>query len=502
MKAKYLSGLFIFFITLGSVLAQTTTPEMKEFADANYLQIDRIDVPKGIQRVEEQLRENVIDVIIHSKTHMPIFAQKREEGYSKNYKKFYGLNIKILPILGDEDFYSLELFYFNWTTNKFDKKLVKKISKYNVLNELRFATYEMLLGKQWVLDHKDHIESRNFERIQAVREVVTEQEKLRKKKKKEEEIKKSKKEEEEDKKSRNLIKREEREKRLKKETDSEHDSIEENLPGKNKKNLNKKGVESDVEKTNIEDNAAKKSSNSGESKSNNSNSPGNLEEEENTEAFLPGLNLELPQAGTPKKTYLYGFSNYFQENTEATGGLINSNTTLKYIGLGGRFILERETFIPSGVRISFQAAMPIFKEKYTFPIYRGIESEFFASRIFNHFQLYTGMDFVPVYFVGLPTIGSRFQVYENDFLWMKVGIGFNKVVYERNTELRFSYLKSLLSKSNQSDKFEATKVVLNSYAQLLDNHGAEINFSTTTAAGAFNISSSRIAFSYVYKFEN
>ena len=189
MKTK----LFLLILTLTlaiPVMSQTTTPEMKEFADANYLQIDQLEVPKGIKRVEEQLRENVIDVIIHSKTHMPIFAQKRDKGYSQNYKKFYGINIKILPIANDEDFYSLSLFYYNWTTNKFDKKLVKKISKYNVLNELRFATYEILMGKQWVLDHKDKIESRNFDRIQAVRQVITEQDKLIKKKKKDDEIKK------------------------------------------------------------------------------------------------------------------------------------------------------------------------------------------------------------------------------------------------------------------------------------------------------------------------
>ena len=183
MKIMKFFLIFIILLMTVTVMAQTSTPEMKEFSEANYLQIDELEVPKGIQRVEQQLRENVIDVIIHSKTHMPIFAQKREKGYSQNYKKFYGINIKILPILKDEDFYMLNLFYYNWTTNKFDKKLEKKISKYNVLNELRFATYEILMGKQWVQDNKDKIENRNFERIQAVRQVITEQD-LRNKKKK------------------------------------------------------------------------------------------------------------------------------------------------------------------------------------------------------------------------------------------------------------------------------------------------------------------------------
>lgn len=501
MKEKYVRILFILMISLGSVMAQTTTEEMKEFAEANYLQIDHLEVPKGIQRVEEQLRENVIDVIIHSKTHMPIFAQKRVDGYSKNYKKFYGLNIKILPILGDDDFYSLQLFYFNWTTNKFDKKLVKKISKYNVLNELRFATYEILLGKQWVLDHKDQIESRNFERIQAVREVIAEQVRQKKKKKKDEELERIKKNEEEEvRNARNLIKREEREKKSKKQEDSAQDSFEGASSGSKKHDSNSKEIETDVEKTKTDESLQKKLS-SGESKKSDSRSTSKLEEE-SSQGLIDAISPELPSPGIPKKSYLYGFSNYFQETTETSGGLINTTTSLKYIGVGGRFILERETFIPTGVRVSFQAGMPIFREKYTFPVYRGIESEVFASKIFNHFQLHAGLDFVPVYFVGLPAIGSRFQVYENDFLWMKIGASFNKFILERNFDLRISYLKSLLSKSNQTDKFEATKIMIVSYFQITGKHGAEFNFSTTTAAGAFDISSKRIAFSYVYKFEN
>jgi hypothetical protein len=496
--------LFILIVLFAETLmAQTTTAEMKEFGEANYLQLDELDVPKGIKRVEDQLRENVIDVIIHSKTHMPIFAQKRPDGYSKSYKKFYGLNIRILPILQDDDFYSLQLFYFNWTTNKFDKKLVKKISKYNVLNELRFATYEILLGKQWVLDHKDEIESRNFERIQAVREVISEQERLKKKKKKEDEIKKLKAEEEEEKKSvRNLIKREEREKKAKKEeVPEEEEAIEEGATSVNKTDLDQKGADIDQEKIKIEENIQKQASSSKAAKKKKAKTPAEVEKE-NAENLVSEINPEIPEPGVPKKTHFYGFANYFQESTGVRGGLIPTDTDLKYIGAGGRFILERETFIPTGYRVSIQAAMPIFKEKYKFPIYRSVESEVFASRILDRFQFFAGLDFVPVYFVGLPSEGSRLQVYENDFLWLKAGAGVNEVLFNKKVELRFSYLKSLVSKSNQKDKFEATKTIISSYFQIHDSHGAEINFSTMNASGSFDVASKRVAFSYIYKFEN
>lgn len=495
--------LFLIVLFTESLMAQSTTAEMKEFAEANYLQLDELDVPKGIKRVEDQLRENVIDVIIHSKTHMPIFAQKRPDGYSKNYKKFFGLNVRILPILKDDDFYSLQLFYFNWTTNKFDKKLTKKISKYNVLNEMRFATYEILLGKQWVLDHKDEIESRNFERIQAVREVISEQERLKKKKKKEDELKKIQAEEEEEKKSaRNLIKREERPKKVKKEEGpEEEEAVEEGNVAVKNSDIEQKGADIDQEKIKIEESIQKQSKSSKAAKKKKSKNPAEVEKE-NVENLVSDINPEIPAPGIPKKTHFYGFANYFQENTGVTGGLIPTDTDLKYVGAGGRFILERATFIPTGYRVSIQAAMPIFKEKYKFPIYRSVESEVFASNILNRFQFFAGLDFVPVYFVGLPSAGSRLQVYENDFLWFKAGAGVSEVLFNKKIELRLSYLKSVVSKSNQDDKFEASKMIVSSYFQIHESHGAEINYSTMNAIGSFDVASKKIAFSYIYKFEN
>lgn len=494
-------SLLVLFLILFSVnvsFAQKTTEEMKEFANGSYLQIDNLDVPKGIKRVEEQLRENVIDVIIHSKIHMPIFAQKRPAGYSKEYKKFYGINIRILPIIGDEDFYSLQLFYYNWTTNKFDKKLVKKISRYNVLNELRFATYEIIMGKQWVMDHKDQIENRNFERIQAVRDVISQNERMRKKKQKEEEKKKKQLEEENEKKRiRNLLKREEREKKNKKEEQEENDSQENDSTSGN-------GLEfvmttdPEIEKMKLEENQLK---NNASSKSKPKKKMALAPE---SEMDMEGEELTFPESSIvklPKKTYLYGFANYFQEDIEI-GGIIETSTTLKYFGVGGKFILESQDIYPRGMRFSIQAATPIFKEKYKFPIYRAAESEYFISKLLGHVKFFAGLDFVPVYFVGLPEAGAGFQVYENDFLWGKIGAEVTGNLFEHSFELRAVYSKSLVSKSNQEGTFDATKLAFSAYSQIKNNHGAELNISSMNASGPFSVVSKKIALSYVYKFEN
>ena len=496
---KYLQFITLLLLCVCSPLwAQTTTAEKKEFSDGSYLQIDQLDVPKGIKRVEEQLRENVIDVILHSKVHSPIFAQKRPEGYSKDYKKFYGLNIRILPIIGDEDFYSLQLFYYNWTTNKFDKKLVKKISRYNVLNELRFATYEIILGKQWVLDHKDQIESRNFERIQAVREVLADNEKRRKKQQKEDQRKKEIEEEENQRKSaRNLIKREEREKKQKKEDPEQNESPENESAGA-KSTDSVSAADPDIEKISLEENQ-QKSGNSG-AKSNKKSKSSIVPENEAVSEATASVFPEGGPPAIPKKTYLYGFANYFQEGVDI-GGIISTSTSLKYLGAGGKFILERQTTYPTGARFSIQAATPIFKEKYKFPIYRGVESEYYI-KLLGHMKFFGGLDFVPVYFVGLPEEGARFQVYENDFLWAKAGMELNGNIFEKDVELRVAYMKSLVSKSNQKGTFDASKMSLSLYSQIKNNHGAEINFSTMNANGAFNVTSQKIALSYIYKFEN
>ncbi len=207
INSRFFIFAFIIFSLAGengfAVDKKNETRESKEFNETKFLQVDEIDIPKELRRIEDQIKENAVDVIIHSKTHSPVFAQKREEGYSASYKKFHGLKIKIFPISEESDFYSLQLFYFNWTTNKFDKKLKRRISKFNVLNELRFAVYEILLGEHWIRENREKIEKENFDRIQAVRKGISENRIISKKREQEEKRKSELKEEAEERKKKN-----------------------------------------------------------------------------------------------------------------------------------------------------------------------------------------------------------------------------------------------------------------------------------------------------------
>ena len=508
-RKKLLLSLVTFFVLIThSAFSQTTIDEMKAFQDSNYLQIDQINVPEGLNKIENQIRENVIDVIIHSKTHQPIFAQKRPEGYSASYKKFHGLDITINPIGGDADFYSLQLFYYNWTTNKFDKKLTRKISKYNVLNELRFSTYELLLGKKWVTDNKDKIEQRNFDRIQAVKEVIDEQEKNKKKKLKKEALKKKLAEEELEnentkKQKKDLLKREKREKELREQLQGEGLIEEERLQKDRQKQHEKDQSIDDValEKLKIqeqlEDKAATKKTISAKKNDKKNEPESDVTESPSSDSTTPAGPADPP---VPKTSELHGFVNYFQESAQFKG-LIYAETSLKYIGAGATFTLERQTSLPTGYRFKLQAGMPIFKEDYTFPMYRSIETEMFA-RIFGHLKVFGGLDYIPVYFVGLPLAGEGLQVYENDFAWAKIGASMEGVLFDKRSEIRFAYLQSLISKSNQKDTFSGQKIIATLFFQIFNNHGAEFSYSSMNVTGSGDLSSRKVGLSYTYKFEN
>ncbi len=197
MKYKVLPLSFFLLFSLCQAFSETkiilndADQAILDFKESKFLQLDTISLPPELIKIEDEIKQNLIDVIIHSRTHTPVFSQKREDGYNESYKKFHGLKVKISSLPDAPDFYHLHLFYYNWTTNKFDKKLTKKISKYNVLNESRFGLFELLLGKKFVKDHKDELEKQNFDRIQDVRQAVTIQkkkEKNEKKLKKEKEI--------------------------------------------------------------------------------------------------------------------------------------------------------------------------------------------------------------------------------------------------------------------------------------------------------------------------
>lgn len=160
-----------------NVKTQEQQEVVKEFRGTRFLQLDKLILNNDLKKNEEEFSQNVIDTVISSKTHTHIFSQRRPEGYSSAYANFYGIEIELTESPTDPSKLDLRLFYYNWTTNKSDKELKKQISKFNVLNELRFAIYELLNGKDFVRENYNRIQRSNYNRIKAIRQIIEEKEK-------------------------------------------------------------------------------------------------------------------------------------------------------------------------------------------------------------------------------------------------------------------------------------------------------------------------------------
>lgn len=486
---------------------ETTDAEdtLIEFKETKFLQIDQLDVPKELERIEAQIRQNALDVIISSKTHTPVYAQKVADGYSDSYKKFHGLKIQIVPIPNEQDFYSLTFQYYNWTNRKFDKSLRRRISKYNVLNELRFGLYELLLGKKFVDDHKDEIEKQNYDRIQAVREneekqarIDRKKKKLMKKKEKDEEIKLILQQEEEEKKKSKLSRGEDPKKDKSLNTpvqqdmsiagssvnppeDSEIEDIDVDDPeevGKTAKISQKRAAKK------------KKSKKSNQTSQETTDVPALVQEPE-----------EEKKSNIPTISKLYAFASFFDESVTSKG-LLQTSTHLKYAGFGARYINEQDIDRPRGMRFSLKVGLPIKKDNYQFPVYRSFETEIYKSKLLGHFSFFAGLDLTPVYFVNLATAGEGLTVFENDIFWLKGGTAAQFDIFGRSVDLRLIFLKSVMSKSNKNMPLVGTSIVLNLEYMHNEKHGGQFTYQKSELAGELETSSKSITFSYIYKFEN
>jgi len=544
MNVKKISPLFIFIFLVFSPVVKAleemkkpdeVTVEVEElqekFKETAFLQIDALDVPAELLRIEEQLKQNAIDVIITSRTHTPVFAQKQPNGYSESYKKFNGLKIQIVPIPNEADFYSLTLDYYNWTTRKYDKKLRKRISKYNVLNEMRFATYEILLGESFVKRNYDKLEKLNFQRIQAIRKFVEQQERDARKKKKEDKKKQKKLEEQleaESKKKNNpqskLNRGEEADPPQKSKKSRESDS--EDIAAKRAADLDveagdseqssfgkiadtdvpevqlartKKSKSNDIEEVDQKDSKQKTQD---DSKS--PEKPKALEKEKVTppeslpDAPIPPV--AIPEKGVKVVSDAYVHGSFFGDNTVAHG-LVRTSTYLKYAGVGATYsntVLDEHE---RGYRVSLRVGVPLRKKNYKFPVYRAVETEF-TRKVYKNFQGIVGIDYVPLHFLGLPKLNEGFQIYENEFYCIKFGVGITPEFLKNVLSFRLLLLKSLLSKSNQPQELNETSVLFNTVLNYSAGHGFDLTYQKRFFSGDMKVETERYAFSYIYRFKD
>jgi hypothetical protein len=490
---------------------------IQEFKETQFLQLDSLTFPPELKSIEEELKQNIVDVILSSKTHTPIFAKQREDGYSASYTKFYGLKVTLNPMPTEANFYEMRLFYYNWTTNKYDKELVRKISKFNVLNDTRFAIFELLNGKDYVRNNYDKLQKQNYSQIQILRKNVEEAEarvKKSKVKKRIEDTPVVEEEEDEVTKKKNKLLRKEREK----EKNPEYAIVplEESEEGASKK---VKSFDNDTDLNNKNNNKKNKLNNGlGPNESLNGKSPNKdsskdksdraelASKKENNSSELNGDNSLalsdfniIPGLSTPKKSSIYAFVTFFNEYNESVGPL-KVSTNLRYLGFSGRYILEEVTKKPRGLQLSLKFGLPLFKDDYKFPVYKAIGVEVYRKKIINNFMILAGVEYSPVNNVNLPGPGLDLQVFENDFLWGKIGLGYEGYYLNKLHSLKLDYSKSTLLSSSQNAKLSGTRMGVTAQAQIYKMLGAEINFSQTKVIGDFTIDAKTFQFSVSYQF--
>lgn len=501
---KILFAAFIIQISFFSFALEKkaeTNESAEEFKESKFIQIDPVDIPEELKVIEDQISQNSIDVIILSGKHTVVYSQKREEGYNKNFKNFYGLRVSVYPLKDQPDFFVLKLFYYNWITNKFDKSLSKKISKYNVLNELRFAMYELFFGKSFVEDNKDALEKKNFDRIQAVRKMVEEQKKqekkkqAKKKKEQQEQEARDKKNEEESEK----LKREEKKKKDKNKKDDDAPSEIDNQVKVKEKGENEMEDESEslaIELDELEKNPTRKS---GKKKNKIKNEIKDaVVENELTE---PGTSIE-PLSGTfiPKIVEFKFISGISQESVE-TKGILTVKTNLQYLNLGANYKSEYQTAIPWGYTIAMNAGIPIKKENYQISVARSLEGGL-QGKVIDGLRASVGLEYSSLPFVNLPEPGEGLKVIQNDIVYGKLGIDYSFSIKGRESSFGAEISQSLSQKSNIEKSIQTKRTTFYLKSDVIGQHGVVLSLFKTQIAGQFSGNSSGGTILYSYKFGN
>lgn len=477
--------------------------QIEEFKSANFLQVDPFEIPSELKVIENQISQNAIDVIILTGKYTVSYSEKRPEGYNKNYKNFFGVRISIYPVSKESTEYSLKLHYYNWVTNKYDKVITKRISKYNVLNEMRFAMYDLILGSDFVRENRDTLERKNFERIQAVREMVEDQARREKKKKKEDqELAEKKKMEKAQKKAEpeEKLKREERKKKSsQKEEEEPEDAEAEKRSLKEGETSQNKAPEEETEELQMKKNplSSAKSAKKKELEK-------KLNEAKNEKFAIDAgeVQPEMPAIEPPTpKTITFNLNSGLRFETVDANGLIQARTNLTYLNLGADYRADFQAKYPWGYGFSLNAGIPVKKEKYQISVSRALEGWAFKT-FFSRLRIGAGVEYSSLIFANLPSAGEGIKIVQNDLLYGKLKFSIHFNVYDKEMSLGAEYGSSLSQKSNFNKAISVTKDAVFFQTQIKGDHGAAVKFFQSTFTGEFTGKSSGAAILYVYNFGN
>lgn len=159
-----------------SLVNNNEPDNLQDFKETKYIHIEKISVPKEFKSIEDQIKQNIIDVILLSKKFTPVYSDKKALN-RETHKNFYSINFELKPILKTDD-YTAVFYMYNWISIKNRKRMYVRMSRFSLLNDIRFGVFELLFGKAYVVNNRDVIDIQNYERIQAVRKSNLEQKRI------------------------------------------------------------------------------------------------------------------------------------------------------------------------------------------------------------------------------------------------------------------------------------------------------------------------------------
>ena len=133
-----------------------------------YLQIEDINIPKNLEEIDFEIRQNTIDVVLNSPKYI-FLTSKRDKVVNKNYREYNSLKVKLKKTTSKT--YVASIHLENWYSAKYDRKFKVILSKYNLLTDLRMGIYELLYGKRFVRKNKEKLIQYSAIRIKRIREL-------------------------------------------------------------------------------------------------------------------------------------------------------------------------------------------------------------------------------------------------------------------------------------------------------------------------------------------
>lgn len=207
----------------------------------------------------------------------------------------------------------------------------------------------------------------------------------------------------------------------------------------------------------------------------------------------------IPDNSIPMVTYKHLALTFFNEYNKSIG-LIEVSTNLRFLGFTGEYEKEQDLPRPLGYRYGLKVGFPIFKDEYKFPIYKAGEAQVYKKKMFGFLDTYLGVHVSPIFSVNVPHHGGGLQVFENNMVWAKVGLGLHFYAYNRPYELRLEYLKSTFMFGNYLDNLSGHTYAAHMTIGLPYNLSLNLSTSMSELNGDLKIEATHYQFSVGYHF--